>query len=159
MSQRKLQRTRRRDCPARQHVGPLELRRMPDGKRAQQQCEACGRGVGPRIDLSTVEPDAARSLARWRVPRLGSGGGNSKRREYKRFLDSAQWRETRARVLERDGYRCRGLDCGAPATTVHHIRYAPILEQTPDSDLCAACISCNLREAEFRRSGGLVRHG
>lgn len=154
----KLQRKRRRECPARQHAGPFELRRMPDGKRAQQQCDACGRGVGPRLDLATVEPDVARALARWRVPRLGSSGGNSKRREYKRFLDSAQWRETRARILARDPF-CKGRDCGEPSTTVHHLRYAEILETTPDADLCGACMRCNIHEAEFRHGGGLVRHG
>jgi hypothetical protein len=154
-------RPKRRDCPARAHAGPLELRRTADGRRVQQQCDACGRGVGPRIDLAMVEPESVRSIPRWRSAghRLGEGRGNSKRRAYKRFLDSAAWRETRARILKRDNYRCRGLGCGEPATTVHHIRYAEILEETPDGDLCAACMRCNLQEAEFRHGGGLVRHG
>lgn len=84
-----------------------------------------------------------------RVPRArGLGGrGNSKRRDYERFLRSAKWRKQRDRVLARDKYRCR---CGEPATCVAHDRYAPRIEDTPDRDLHASCTPCNNAEREQR---------
>lgn len=85
-----------------------------------------------------------------RVPRArGLGGkGNSKRREYEKFLRSAKWRKQRDRVLARDKYRCQ--DCHGPAECVAHLRYAARIEDTPDRDLQASCTACNMAERERR---------
>lgn len=42
--------------------------------------------------------------------------------EYRAYLESAQWRELRYRVLERDGHKCQSCLC-APATEIHHLTY------------------------------------
>jgi 5-methylcytosine-specific restriction endonuclease McrA len=48
------------------------------------------------------------------------------------------WSATRARILKRDGHRCRS--CGAPAAEVHH------LEPGNESDdmLVSLCEPCHL---------------
>ena len=82
-----------------------------------------------------------------RIPRF-QGRGNSKRRNFEKFLRSAKWRKQRDRVLARDGYRCR--DCGAPATCAAHRRYANPIEATPDRDVVASCDECNQAERTER---------
>ena len=37
------------------------------------------------------------------------------------FYLSAEWKETRARILARDGYLCTIEGCGRPATVIDHI--------------------------------------
>lgn len=56
------------------------------------------------------------------------------------------WRTTRARVLARDGYRCRlRLDvCTDRATCVHHTRGRSVTGDDPRY-LVAACAPCNLQ--------------
>jgi 5-methylcytosine-specific restriction protein A len=59
-----------------------------------------------------------------------------------------RWRETRKRVLERDGYRCQigGPRCTVIATHVDHI--VPLMVDTSRAqdmtNLRAACANCNL---------------
>ena len=55
-----------------------------------------------------------------------------------------QWRNIRERVLERDGHRCRY--CGALATHVDHV--VPVVRggASHDSNLAAACRTCNLEK-------------
>jgi len=52
------------------------------------------------------------------------------------------WRSTRARILARDGHRCR--QCGEPAQHVDHI--TPVASGGTDhpSNLRALCAHCNL---------------
>jgi 5-methylcytosine-specific restriction endonuclease McrA len=56
------------------------------------------------------------------------------------------WRRTRARVLARDGYRCRlRLEgCTGQAECVHHVHGRGV---TGDDErfLVASCTNCNLR--------------
>jgi 5-methylcytosine-specific restriction protein A len=47
------------------------------------------------------------------------------------------WPATRARILARDGYRCRS--CGAPATEVHHVRGRDVQDDAWLVSLCSAC--------------------
>jgi hypothetical protein len=145
-------RRRSPECTARNHRA--ELRRR-DTRRAQRQCRDCLRPVGKPIALEQLEPAARARLPLWQR-RRGAKRGTRRARRYRAFLSSAAWRRQRLRVLERDGYRCRGLGCGQPATSVHHLRYAPVLAETPDADLAASCARCNETERE-RRVGSVRR--
>ena len=59
------------------------------------------------------------------------------------------WAATRARILRRDRYRCRG--CGAPATEVHHA--VPGCEE--DWSLLSVCHQCH--QAVTRAQQALTR--
>ncbi len=55
-----------------------------------------------------------------------------------------RWRNARARVLERDGHRCRY--CGERATHVDHV--VPLARGGGDheANLVASCARCNLKK-------------
>jgi 5-methylcytosine-specific restriction protein A len=59
-----------------------------------------------------------------------------------------QWRNTRARVLFRDGWTCQ--QCGAPATHVDHV--VPVLFGGTDHErnLQALCARCNISKGGAR---------
>lgn len=63
-----------------------------------------------------------------------------------------RWRKIRAQVLARDNYRCRfvhgGLECGAPASHVHHIIARAAGGTDEPANLIAACAPCNLTHGE-----------
>ena len=135
------------------------------GESFKRLCLACG----TKIDRRKLDPaDLPGGVLACDVPlapnpkpkkkgRGGLGGpGNSKARNYDRFMKSAKWRKQRDRVLARDGYRCRMNRCGAPANTGSHIRYAARIEDTPDSDIVASCKACNDREREQRITRGVL---
>lgn len=103
--------------------------------------------------LAQFSDAARRALPFWKRTRP-KRPGTARRRAYKAFLKSPEWRATRLRILERDGHRCQGEGCGEPATTVNHKSYRPILAETPDSELEASCTRCNLAERERRIAGG-----
>jgi 5-methylcytosine-specific restriction endonuclease McrA len=48
------------------------------------------------------------------------------------------WTATRARIMKRDGYRCRW--CGAPAAEVHHL----LQGVEDDAYLVSLCEACHL---------------
>ena len=77
--------------------------------------------------LSCGEPTRAGSYCRVCRPRNGS---------------TRSWRQTRERVLARDGWLCRY--CGEQATQVDHI--VPLARGGFDheANLAASCASCNL---------------
>lgn len=64
---------------------------------------------------------------------------------YKRYLESAEWAELRARILKRDRYKCR--KCGAVAVQVHHLTYKRVFHESPE-DLLSLCIPCHEAEHE-----------
>lgn len=66
--------------------------------------------------------------------RWASGGARGKARP-------PRWDRTRARILDRDGYRCR--NCGAPATHVDHIDRDG---GENDSNLQSLCQDCHRRK-------------
>jgi len=123
-----------------------------------RQCRGCG-SRGAWIDVLDVISDGVDPgsvpMAKLSRGSTGLGGdGNSKRREYRKFLRSAAWRRQRERVLARDRYRC--ADCGAPATCAAHIRYADPIERTPDRDVKASCDECNQAERESRIASAVL---
>lgn len=137
-------------CTLKQHVGPIVLRRR-DARRAQQQCDRCLRPVGLTIPLAEFTYAESTSLPFWQVDPKKSR--NSKAVRYQRFLRSPEWAQLRAIVLERCRGICEGENCGQPATTVHHKRYAKVLAETPLADLAGSCVRCNVNEREQRHAG------
>jgi 5-methylcytosine-specific restriction endonuclease McrA len=66
------------------------------------------------------------------------------RRDYYRnqYLASEAWKRKRYVVFKRDGWRC--VYCGAPATQVHHKRYAKKrIGREPIKWLVSVCKSCH----------------
>ena len=66
------------------------------------------------------------------------------------------WRETRRRVLERDGYKCVRLSCGVPLTerTAHidHIKSGK-LGTNEMSNLRSLCRRCHVLREDPRHRG------
>lgn len=87
-------------------------------------CRECGR-ISPARYCPDHKPK----------PRQGSRGGSTR-----------QWRKLRARVLARDGYRCRlGLKgCTLDATHAAHVRARSKGGQDTMANLVASCAHCNL---------------
>jgi 5-methylcytosine-specific restriction endonuclease McrA len=58
------------------------------------------------------------------------------------YLKSDDWKRKRYIVLKRDNWRC--VYCGAPATQVHHKKYARInIGKEPIEWLVSVCNSCH----------------
>jgi len=67
-----------------------------------------------------------------------------RRQEYYRnvYLKSDDWKRKRYVVLKRDNWRC--VYCGAPATQVHHKKYAKRnIGKEPIEWLVSVCESCH----------------
>jgi len=67
-----------------------------------------------------------------------------RRRDYyrKEYLKSEEWKRKRYVVLKRDNWRC--VYCGAPATEVHHKKYAKKnIGKEPIQWLISICRSCH----------------
>ena len=71
--------------------------------------------------------------------KLWEGSNPMNNKEYKKYLESTNWKEKRRRVLERDGNLCI---CGERAIHVHHKTYEN-LGQERLSDLVALCKNCH----------------
>lgn len=59
---------------------------------------------------------------------------------YRRYLESDEWKEKRAAVLERDENRC--VLCGEAAKEVHHVVYSNVYDE-PLRDLISLCSECH----------------
>lgn len=140
-------------CPPGQHIGPLELRRRRDGK-ARKQCARCLRGVGRSMPIEQLSESAQRTLGFWLSPAPGEGNGTARRRAYRRYITSPEWRERRERIIARDGgvAQCCGED-DPSKLSVHHKRYPKLLGTEPDEDLVTWCVDCNLAERTERLLG------
>jgi len=67
-----------------------------------------------------------------------------RRRDYYRneYLKSNEWRRKRYVALKRDNWRC--VYCGAPATQVHHKKYAKRnIGKEPIDWLVSVCNTCH----------------
>lgn len=70
----------------------------------------------------------------------------NRRRDYyrKKYLKSEEWKRKRFVVLRRDNWRC--VYCGAPATQVHHKKYAKKnIGKEPIHWLVSICVPCHDR--------------
>ncbi len=78
------------------------------------------------------------------VKRLAFEVKRERRRKYYRdkYLKSDDWKRKRYVVLKRDNWRC--VYCGAPATQVHHKRYAKRnIGKEPIKWLVSVCDKCH----------------
>ena len=78
-------------------------------------------------------------LNRWQFEKQ-----RKRRRDHYRnvYLKSDEWKRKRYVVLKRDNWRC--LYCGAPATQVHHKKYAKRnIGKEPIEWLVSICRSCH----------------
>lgn len=76
--------------------------------------------------------------------RLNFERKRKRRRDYYRneYLKSDAWKKKRYVVLKRDNWRC--VYCGAPATQVHHKKYArKNIGKEPIEWLVSICKSCH----------------
>src|SRR5450631_79622 len=66
-----------------------------------------------------------------------------RRRDYYRnvYLNSDAWKRKRYVVLRRDNWRC--VNCGAPATQVHHKKYLKNIGKEPIKWLVSLCGPCH----------------
>jgi len=66
-----------------------------------------------------------------------------RRRDYYReYLQSDEWKRKRYVVLRRDNWHC--VYCGAPATEVHHLKYAKYnIGKEPIDWLVSVCKNCH----------------
>lgn len=140
-------------CPAKNHSGPVELRRK-DRSSAVWFCVSCEGRVGtkrvPLRLLSTTERHSLKPMLR-RKHRARPG---KRRRDYRRFMTSRAWRVQRLRVFVRDGYVCQTPGCEEDAIEAAHLRYADPIQDTPDDWIVASCRDCNQRERENRIAFG-----
>lgn len=63
--------------------------------------------------------------------------------EYLKYLESPAWKRLRKQALLRDGGKCRGFDCTAPAVNVHHDRYPQVLGTEKLDWLFSVCVDCH----------------
>jgi len=78
------------------------------------------------------------------IPRLIFNFKRERRRNYylNEYLKSDEWKRKRYVVLKRDNWRC--VHCGAPATQVHHKKYArKNIGKEPIEWLESVCKSCH----------------
>jgi 5-methylcytosine-specific restriction endonuclease McrA len=78
------------------------------------------------------------------IPRLIFNLKRKRRRNYylNEYLKSDEWKRKRYVVLKRDNWRC--VECGAPATQVHHKKYARRnIGKEPIKWLESLCNSCH----------------
>lgn len=70
--------------------------------------------------------------------------------EYKTFIESKEWQETRTRIFKRDKYKCQ--ICGSCKNLqVHHITYEN-LGQEKDADLVTLCEKCHIEDIHKDKS-------
>lgn len=61
--------------------------------------------------------------------------------DYRRYINSQEWRDLRSSVLVRADGSCEM--CGAPAANVHHLRYPKRFDQDHPDSLLAVCRDCH----------------
>lgn len=78
------------------------------------------------------------------IPRLKFNFKRERRRNYYNnvYLKSDEWKRKRYVVFKRDNWRC--VYCGAPATQVHHKKYArKHIGKEPIDWLVSVCNACH----------------
>ena len=95
-------------------------------------------------DILVVSVMLALMLIYWLIKRWIFNIKRKRRRDYYRnvYLKSDEWKRKRALVLKRDNWEC--VYCGAPATQVHHKKYAKKnIGKEPIKWLVSICNACH----------------
>ena len=140
-------------------VTQLTLRRIRGGGiQYVQQCLRCGGSVGsavPHAKVQTLPPEWDEPLHdRWIVERqrwyeserqaIFDGRErelNSRRSRYEAYLETSQWKQKRAAVLQRERFICQGCASNR-ACDVHHLTYDHLGKELL-FELVALCRSCH----------------
>jgi hypothetical protein len=131
----------------------VRIRTNADGRRAvRRQCLTCGRFSGGTLPaaMGIGAPDADEELAdRYEQARRQARRDEEDaiietyRFDYDGYLQTAEWREKRRQVMERDGGLCQGCR-KRPAENVHHLTYDHVGEEFLH-ELIALCRRCHSR--------------
>lgn len=126
----------------------LRWRDRTKSKLIGYQCLDCKGKVGDWVKHSSL-PDPG-SLADWEepppylpAPRDALPTPEESRAAYQQYLQSPQWRELRAKVMNRAGGRCEGC-LAQSASEVHHTTYRNIYDEFA-FELVALCRNCHAR--------------
>jgi len=68
--------------------------------------------------------------------------------KYANYINSAEWKSLRNKILIRDGERCR--ICGKQANEVHHLTYSHF-EREYEFELVSLCFTCHTNEYHNER--------
>jgi hypothetical protein len=90
-----------------------------------------------KSNLRLARPD----VTHFQLKRKRSGPRSDWWRNYSAYLASPEWEMRRARILARDGYRCRRCRFQS-ATDVHHLTYERVGHEL-DEDLMSVCEACH----------------
>lgn len=138
------------------HEQPGNIRRFQVGRVSYfgLQCPECLRLVGPKLSPSDLD-EGEGQLHPGEVPRAEKkkpfqGGGNSRRRKYRKYIQSRAWRIKRSRRLELDGWVCQL--CGEIAEEVDHKKYleGDQFGQERMDDLQSLCTPCHRQVTQDR---------
>jgi hypothetical protein len=123
-------------------------------RQLREQCQACGALVGGVLKHALATPDTPSVNAAWmveaskdwkrhwdRIHQEREREWERKRARYAEYLQSDEWRERRALVLERAEGLCEGCR-EKPATQVHHLTYDHIFNELL-FELVAVCDDCH----------------
>lgn len=150
-------------------VAPRILIASNGVKHYRRQCTRCGRNLGSvkfsalslaeQKSLTAFDPDLARRWyeRRWKryeelrqaVRERAECESQAERERdarewqarYEEYIQSADWKRRRAKILKRDGGVCRGC-LSRPATQVHHLTYERLGREMA-WDLIAVCAKCH----------------
>lgn len=150
--------------PVRYEYGPecphsdseVRQKHQKNGTVPARQCRTCGAhlGVVPKSQVPDVgalpeydetarqrwcEKRAAEAQARFDAQRAARDA--EWWAWYDAYLASPEWQAKRAKVLTRDGFRCRGCETRR-ATQVHHLTYARVGRELL-FDLVSVCDECH----------------
>lgn len=125
----------------------LRLKTLSGGATAAyDQCLDCGASVGTakKRPNHPIPPFCEESQRKGIAERQDYHRLVSERRaeSYVDYLKTPDWAQKRAKVLERDAWRCQAC-LEAKAVQVHHRRYAKNLEDQPLFDLISVCRPCH----------------
>lgn len=84
----------------------------------------------------------------------------SRKSEYYRYLESAEWRQLRKQAFERDGFKC--TKCGSGLNLRgHHVRYRKDIRSCTVDDVQTLCNQCHeahhQEKAAYRKSHRKIR--
>ena len=104
----------------------------------------------PNLPLETVKAVKKNRKLSWMREKLTQRERKRKARkkEYRRYLKSEEWKLIRHRKMEMDlaAHRCENNGCGKRAEQVHHLQYPERFGQESMDDLKALCGNCHLME-------------
>lgn len=117
----------------------LPIRQSQKGSRLKQKKDYCSKNMEYLILLSGILFGVILVFDRWVFKKKRERRRNYYQNEY---IKSDDWKRKRYVVLKRDNWYC--VYCGAPATQVHHKKYARrTIGREPIEWLVSGCKSCH----------------